>query len=543
MTSFSDMTERQRWADVFQATETGLAICSGAGTTLELVNPAFARMHGYTVEELSGRPTADVFTPEQRAALDEHIRLTYERGHHTYESEHMRKDGSRFPALIDATAVKSATGRVLYRIVNVTDISERKRMEETLEERARQQAAVAELGRRALEDPDVGQLLNEVASVTASTLHVEYCKVLELTADGEALVLRAALGYEAEHVGRATFGAGCESQAGYTLLAGEPVISVNLQAETRFEVPALLRSHGEVSTMSVAIPGSPRPFGVLQADSVRQRPFSADDANFLRAVANVLASAIRRRDFEERLAREQAEAERLGELDRLRREFISTISHDLRTPITAGRVSLGLLETSTRDRLRPDEHKLLENALRDIERLNMQVDDLLALNQIEAGVFHLDCEPLDLRRVVVNATTQVFPLLGEKGQQLELDLPVALPTVGDARRLEQVLVNLLDNAHRHTPHGTRIMLSARATADEICLSVRDNGPGIAREELETIFQRFHRASTETDGSGLGLAIAKALIERHSGRIWAESEAGHGACFHVRLPAGERSTGE
>jgi PAS domain S-box-containing protein len=136
---FRDITERQRaaaalarWQHIFEHAEWGVVVGSGDGRTLELMNPAFARMHGYSVEELSGRPIAEVFAPECRGDLMEYIRKAHELGHFLWESWHLRRDGSRFPVSIDVTAVKDADGRVLYRVVNVQDISARKEKEEAL---------------------------------------------------------------------------------------------------------------------------------------------------------------------------------------------------------------------------------------------------------------------------------------------------------------------------------------------------------------------------------------------------------------------------
>ncbi len=243
-----------------------------------------------------------------------------------------------------------------------------------------------------------------------------------------------------------------------------------------------------------------------------------------------------------RLAQEQeaaravrAEAARLAEVQRLRTDFISTVSHDLRTPFTALRAGLGLVQTSLSDRLRPDEAQLLSNVGRNIDRLGILINDLLAFNQFEAGTLHLDRELLDLRAVVTNGIAAVYPLIREKAQTLEVDLPEPLPCRGDPRRLEQVVVNLFDNAHRYTPPGTCIAVAGRRTAGEVVLTVSDAGPGIPPEEQEAIFERFHRVATAEGGSGLGLAIARAIVEIHGGRIWAESQPGAGATFHVALP--------
>jgi len=235
----------------------------------------------------------------------------------------------------------------------------------------------------------------------------------------------------------------------------------------------------------------------------------------------------------------RGESERLGEIDRLRDLFISSVSHDLRTPLTATRAGLGLLRTSASGRLQPDERDLLDNARRNTDRLGMLVDDLLAYNQLEAGTLRLDREPLDLRAVVTEAIASVHPLIREKGQTLEANMPEPLPGEGDPRRLEQAIANVLANAHQHTPGGTRIGIAGRVSGGEVSLSVDDNGPGIPQGELEAVFRRFHRLGSGRGGSGLGLAIARGIVELHEGRIWAESQPGEGATFQVVWPHAEK----
>ncbi len=243
----------------------------------------------------------------------------------------------------------------------------------------------------------------------------------------------------------------------------------------------------------------------------------------------------RRLAVEQELRRQvRVEAERLEELERLRNDFIASISHDLRTPLTAVRAGLGMLETVAHDRRDARETNLLANVRRNIDRLNLLIDDLLTLNQLNAGVLELDRVPLDLRIVVTNAISVVHTLLQEKQQIIELDLPQPLPVAVDRRRIEQVVVNLLANAHQHTPPGTRVELVGKIVGNEVRLTVRDTGPGIPSAELEEIFERFHRMSTSR-GSGLGLAIVRSIVELHGGRVWAESRAGGGASFHATFP--------
>lgn len=179
-------------------------------------------------------------------------------------------------------------------------------VEEELRVRARQQAAVAELGLRALAGIDLTALLDEAVERVADTLQVEYSKVLELLPDGDALLLRAGVGWQAGLVGQATVSAGLGSQAGYTLVSHEPVIVEDLSAETRFSGPPLLHDHGVVSGISVIIQGEGRPFGVMGAHTTSRRTFTPDDIHFLQAIANVLAEAIQRKRTEEVLRESEA---------------------------------------------------------------------------------------------------------------------------------------------------------------------------------------------------------------------------------------------
>jgi PAS domain S-box-containing protein len=180
------------------------------------------------------------------------------------------------------------------------EIAVREQMEERIQERVRQQEAVANIGQQALGGADLSALMGAVAELIAKTLDVEFCKVLELLPNNDALLLRAGFGWKEGLVGHATVSAGTNSQAGYTLLCKEPVIVKDLRTEERFSGPPLLRDHGVVSGMSVIIGHSDRPFGILGAHTAKARVFLQNDIHFLQAVANVLSQVIEHsRDLEE----------------------------------------------------------------------------------------------------------------------------------------------------------------------------------------------------------------------------------------------------
>ncbi|CAA9325648.1 MAG: diguanylate cyclase/phosphodiesterase (GGDEF & EAL domains) with PAS/PAC sensor(s) [uncultured Gemmatimonadaceae bacterium] len=540
----------ERFRSAFAESAVGHALAALDGRIIE-VNRAFCAITGRDEATLLGVALPAITHPDDRERFRHRVAqvVAGERAHFQIEERYLREDGGAVPVLCDVAAVRDARGRPQFLIALVQDITERRLAQAALGARARQQATVARLGQRALATPELAAVLDEAVAVVAATLDVEYAKVLELLPGGDALLLRAGIGWREGLVGHATVGADAESQAGYTLLSRAPVIVADLRGEARFSGPPLLHDHGVVSGLSVVIPGAGRPFGVLGAHTSRSRVFSPDDSNFFQAVANILASAIARQAYERRLAAEEVaarasrdEAARLAELDRLRREFISSVSHELRTPLTALGLGISLLAPLVEGRASADEGAVLGVMRRNIDRLMRYVDDLLLVNRLDAGVLRLDRRPLDLRAAAADAAAAIRPLLEGKGQAVTLDLPEPLPVAGDAERLEQVLINLLGNAHYHTPAGTRVAVSGRAVDGEVRLTVRDDGPGIPAADLERVFARFQRLGKEDGGSGLGLVVARSIVELHGGRIWAESPPGEGATFHLALPGAEPRQG-
>jgi PAS domain S-box-containing protein/putative nucleotidyltransferase with HDIG domain len=200
-------------------------------------------------------------------------------------------------------------------VANFRDVTDRWEAEQTARIRARQHAALAAMGRLALE-ADLDTLLQSATELTAQTLSVELCKVLQVLPDEAVAVLRAGVGWQEGFVGTATVPLGSDSQAGYTLQRGGPVVVDDLPHETRFQGPALLRQHGVRSGMSVVIPGRKGALGVLGAHTRERRSFTEDDVHFLQAVAALLGAAVRRFEDELSLRRRAAELEAVAELGR-----------------------------------------------------------------------------------------------------------------------------------------------------------------------------------------------------------------------------------
>jgi signal transduction histidine kinase len=235
----------------------------------------------------------------------------------------------------------------------------------------------------------------------------------------------------------------------------------------------------------------------------------------------------------------QAEVEaQLSALERLRTDLLSTIAHELRTPLTAVRTAVGLLRDSGVKPDAADRERMLETIARSAERMQRLVTDVLDLTRLRAGSFRLQARRFDAVILARDAGAAVASLLQARGQRLDLHLPDAPTWVyGDRRRLEQVLVNLLSNAHKFSPDGVAIGLAVAEDGDDVLWTVADRGRGIAPEDRARLFERFFTAASDSGGSGagLGLPIALAIAQAHGGTIEVESEPGRGSSFVLRVP--------
>ncbi|MBI5573828.1 MAG: hybrid sensor histidine kinase/response regulator [Elusimicrobia bacterium] len=225
----------------------------------------------------------------------------------------------------------------------------------------------------------------------------------------------------------------------------------------------------------------------------------------------------------------------LLKLDKMKTEFIAIVSHELRTPLTG---IIGSAQTMMRLKL-TDEQK--EHSLKIIysegKRLNLLIEQLLNISKIESGRFSLRIDFISIPEIV-EKTLSITPI--PEGVQVKVNFPDKFPQIdGDRNGIEQVLINILTNAVKYTPPGGKITVEGKEETDSVIVSIQDMGPGIKKEEISRIFEKFYRVddavSQKTRGSGLGLSIAKGIVELHGGKIWVESAEGKGSKFIFSIP--------
>lgn len=230
---------------------------------------------------------------------------------------------------------------------------------------------------------------------------------------------------------------------------------------------------------------------------------------------------------------------RINALENMRKDFVANVSHELRTPLS---IIKGYVETLL-DEPRPDPETaatFLQTIRRHSNRLETLIGDLLTISALESQDRRLVLGRVSLRAVAEAARDELAPQATAKQTRFSIEIPVQFPEArADATRLHQVFVNLFDNAIKYTPPGSQVVVTAVERDDELEVCVADNGPGIAEEHLDRIFERFYRVdkarSRDLGGTGLGLSIVKHIIQAHNGRVWAESELGKGSRFYFTLP--------
>jgi heavy metal sensor kinase len=252
--------------------------------------------------------------------------------------------------------------------------------------------------------------------------------------------------------------------------------------------------------------------------------------------------------------RSSAELHQLGEafnetLARLERSFeqlrcfSADASHELRTPLTALRTvgEVGLRSARTVE----DYREVVGSMLEEVDRLARLADELLTMARAEAGEARLQVEPVDLRALVRDVAERLSVLAEERGQRLDALVDGEVMVQGDRLALRQALMNLVDNAIKYSPEGTRVVLESSHAGGQAFVSVKDEGPGIAPEHRERVFERFYRIdrsrSREMGGTGLGLSLVKWTAEAHGGRVDLECEEGRGCTFRLVLPSAGVST--
>jgi PAS domain S-box-containing protein len=498
------------------------------------VNDHVKMVFGYTARELAGRPI-EILIP----ARFRHRHLMHRKNYMAeprlremgidLELFALRKDGSEFPVDIMLSPIDTGEGKSV--IATVRDVTEHKRIEEALrksreelevrvnertaeltyatqtavtafENRARQQAAVAKLSRRALEGRDLNSLLDDAVSLVTNVLDVEFCKVLELVA--EALCLRAGAGWKPGSVGKITLPIGLGSHGGFTLLSSSPVVVEDLKSETRFQAPTFFLDHGIRSGISVIIHGQGKPYGILGAHTARPRSFTGDDVHFLQSVADVLAAAIERRLLEEELLNASSrEQQRIGQ------DLHDSLCQQLVGIEFRNSVLVQQLAKNTKAKAEAAQMgELIRNATKQARALARGLAPVeIEPNGLMAALHRLAANAADLFRIVCT---------------FECPEPVLLENRASGTHLYRIAQEAIGNAVKHG-RANAILIGLKKLDGELVLTIEDDGAGFTRKTGPT--------------EGMGLRIMEYRAEMIGAMLRIDSVAGKGTKVACRLRLG------
>lgn len=412
--------------------------------------------------------------------------------------------------------------------------------------------AILEIARAIAAQPSLETVLATCLRSLVETLDAADAGVL-LTYDpaDSSLKPRAAQGYDMDVLQKLRLAPG-ESMSGKAFQSGEAQLYATPEAVAAAMADlspanrdifsqATLGLRQSLSAICVPLVTGRAKVGVLVLENLRQPGrFGPGDLAFLHQVADVIAVSI-----ETIRQREELQAARaIGEANRLKAELISTLAHEMRTPLTSikGYASALLMDEAT---FSPQtQREFLQFIDQECDLLQDLIHDLLESSIIDAGLLELHVQPVLLPRLVRGVIAE----MEHRSHRHEFlaSFPHDFPIVeADPDRVAQVLRNLLDNAVKYSPDGGLIVVRGEARGDEAVISVADQGVGIAPEHLNRLFEKFFRVRSglgrRVAGAGLGLPIARTIIESHGGCIWAESKVGQGTTFYFTLPL-ERNHG-
>jgi len=463
-------------------------------------NRSAERMFGYTEREAIGRHIA-MLIPEENLPEEDMIINRITHGHRVppFQTERMTKDGRRIPVSITVSPIRSKEGAIIGASKIARDISDELRAMQELEEYAKTQELLFSVSRTLSAQLDLQTTLEKVTDISTRLTGAEY---------GSFFYNRA--GYE----GKGNF-------------SSESIVrSDDIREDPRYgqHAPYHGMPAGQAPIVSyLAVPvNSPagQTIGGLFLGHTRPGMFREEHELLMESIASQAGVAI-----------ENARLyEAIQQLNNRKDEFIGVAGHELRTPIKG---YLQLMEEYSPD---PVSKSFIGKALRQVNKLNRLVTDLLDVSKIQAGRLQYNMMPcflLPLVRESVDMVRQMHP-----SHRIETELPADdIIVTADGPKIEQVIINFLTNAIKYSPKADRVALRVTKEKDRVVVMVQDWGIGIPTEHLEHIFDRYYRVdATEhvIGGLGLGLYISHEVIRRHDGAVWVRSEPGEGAEFYFSL---------
>jgi PAS domain S-box-containing protein len=509
-------------------------VSSDTNNKIIYFNIGAEKIFGYRKEEVLNRDLK-ILIPKKyhKTYLKEYLKTGKRKAiRQTIDLEGLHKTGEIIPIEMSLASWKTTEG--VFFTTMIRDITERKKFVNSLRNRAKQQSAIAELGQIAIASNNIDFIISKALKAVSKTLEVEFVNIFELLKEENSLLLKAGIGWEKGLVGNAKVSAGLKSLCGYTLYKENEVIVKDLRKERRFSGSAMLFDHDVVSGMCVPIPGFSSFYGVIGAYSKKQKNFDGEDIKFMRAIANIVATAINKIHAAEELnityeklkstQRELIHSEKLAALGR----FSSGIAHEIRNPLANIHASaqFALLKFDVDKKMK----KHLKIMLRNTETANRIIKELLDFASPRR--VHLSEENIE------NVINIVCELVNSRCRNHNIKLikkiKKKLPLTNiNKEKLEEAFLNFISNSIDAMPGGGKLVVSAYRKDKNIVISFEDTGEGIHPDLMDNIMEPFF--TTKRKGTGLGLSLAHQIIKSHNGNLAISSKVGSGTTIEITFP--------
>jgi PAS domain S-box-containing protein len=474
-----------------------------------------------------------------------------------------KQDAERFLAAIRETLVKNeatqleyeqtVAGEVYWFLANLTkldennvfwvarDITERKKSEEAIRRRNEYLAVSAEIGKLVTSTLDLNSIFTRTVKLISERFDMHHVAIFIVEETGFNAVLREATGLAGAEmkINRHTVTVNNESIIGKVTTNGLSVVVNDVRKDPAYKFNPMLPETKSEAAIPLRIGN--RTIGVVDLQSKFIDAFTEDEISVLQTLADQVAIAIdNARSFE----LSQEAVKEMREIDRVKSQFLANMSHELRTPLNSiigfSRVILKGIDGPVTELQQQDLSAIYNSG----QHLLSLINDILDLAKIEAGKMELAFDEVNMADVTNSVISTMSGLVKDKPIELKRIIEPDLPTVrADAIRIRQVMINLLSNAAKFTDEGDiTVHVGVRPGPSgrlELQVNVTDSGAGISKEDQAKLFQAFSQVddspTRKTGGTGLGLSICQNLVSMHGGRIWVDSEVGHGSTFSFTLP--------
>ncbi|MFB2117875.1 PAS domain S-box protein [Parapedobacter sp. 2B3] len=493
-------------------------------------NHGAERIFGYSEAEIVGKSINTLIPPYLHE--EEHTIISEIKGGRTvdhYQTIRITKAGKEIPISLTISPMRNKAGQIIGASKIARDISEKIRREQTIKFHAKKLETLHAIGKIITEKLDTPSLIQTVINSTTHLVAADVGLCFYRVSDEQGhSTLSTAVAAMGELNGDATH-LQLEEGLIHTFFVGESSIKFD-DVEAVPHIHALFEpcqpAGGAAIRHSLAIPirsGDKLLIGAMFFGYAQTDVFNAADEDIIHSIASLVAVTLdNARLFEE-----------VNVLNLRKNEFIALASHELKTPLTTTKGYLQILERSEIDQV---GRRFLTKALKQLERINALIAELLDISKIEAGKLSFHFETFDMSEMILDVV-ETFHFSSQTHTVFVNNIHGNYVVEADRQRMEQVVINLITNAIKYSPDAHQVHVMLESSPDEVRVQVIDEGVGLTREQQEKVFTRFYQVegTSKMTGLGLGLYLSKEIIERHGGRIGVNSHVGKGSTFYFAMP--------